>query len=264
MKPGVLIGIIACSCAFAQIRVNAGGPAYTDSKGNVWAADKSAPNSYGVSSAIKNTADPTLYQTESWAPGKLEYKFTVASGTYSVALKFAEIYFSGAGQRVFNIVINGQQVETSFDPFAAAGGANAAIDKTYPVTVSGGSIDIQLVSVVENPKISAIDIEAVPAPAPAPAPAPTPAPTPTGPSFADQETPAGAIDGTNAAFSLAHVPNPAASLILVRNGVVLHAGADYTLSGSAITFKSFTLPGDLTFAVGIPQTGDSLLAWYRY
>jgi len=74
-------------------------------------------------------------------------------------------------------------------------------------------------------------------------------------SFADQESPTGTIDGTNATFALAHTPNPAASLTLYRNGLLQKAGGqDYTLSGTAIAFVSGA----------IPQSGDTLLAWYRY
>ena len=71
--------------------------------------------------------------------------------------------------------------------------------------------------------------------------------------FSDQETPAGAVDGANVAFTLTATPNPPTSLILSRNGIVQMAGQDYTLSGSAITF----------LAGATPQIGDTLLAWYR-
>ncbi len=77
-------------------------------------------------------------------------------------------------------------------------------------------------------------------------------PTPA-PSFVDGETPGGTIDGINAAFTLASVPNPAASVHLHRNGIRLSPGADFTLQGAAITFK----PG------AIPQPGDILTADYR-
>lgn len=246
---GGALFLLACSAllrAQGSIRVNAGGPAYTDQQGNVWAADNgfTGGGTYSTTTTISNTADPTLYQTEHFNSGTLEYTTTLPNGQYSVVLKFAEIYFSAAGQRVFNIIINGTTVETNFDPFAAAGGIDIAVDKTYPVTVTGGSIDIQFVAVVQNPKVSAIEID----------PVPTTTSTTAGPSFADEETPTGAINGVNAAFALAHTPNPAASLLLVRNGLVLKQGSDYALSGSAIAFSSTTLP----------QPGDTLLAFYRY
>lgn len=68
------------------------------------------------------------------------------------------------------------------------------------------------------------------------------------------ETPGGAIDGINAAFTLATTPVPAISLLLTRNGLLQRAGSgnDFTLSGSTITFESSA----------IPQTGDWLLASY--
>lgn len=73
----------------------------------------------------------------------------------------------------------------------------------------------------------------------------------TGPHFADAETPAGATPGT--AFTLAHIPNPAISLMLVWNGIVLQAGGvGYTLVGNAIT------------TILAVQAGDSFEAWYRY
>src|SRR5579883_798732 len=249
MARGALF-VLACSAllrADGSIRVNAGGSAYTDSAGNLWAADNgfTAGGSYSTSASIANTSDPTLYRSEHFNNGTLEYTTTLANGQYSVTLKFAEIYFTAAGQRVFNIIINGATVESNFDPFAAAGGSNKAVDKTYSITVTGGAIDIRFVPVVQNPKVSAIEIDPVPA---------SNQSSSSGPSFSDGETPAGAINGVNTGFSLAHTPNPAASLLLIRNGLVLKQGSDYSLSGSAITFA----------AAALPQTGDTLLAFYRY
>lgn len=74
-------------------------------------------------------------------------------------------------------------------------------------------------------------------------------------SFADAETPSGAINGTNLAFTLAHAPNPALSLRLYKNGILLLQNSDYVLSGSAITFSDTTKT---------PHTGDSLIGFYRY
>jgi hypothetical protein len=73
------------------------------------------------------------------------------------------------------------------------------------------------------------------------------------PNFADAETPSGLINSSNVTYTLAHTPNPAGSLQLYHNGLMNTAGgADYTLSGSTITYGS------------APSTGDSLVAFYRY
>jgi hypothetical protein len=74
------------------------------------------------------------------------------------------------------------------------------------------------------------------------------------PRFADNETPGGAVDGVNNAFTLAHSPAPAAGLRLYRNGLLMQQGAgkDYTLAAAAIT------------TITTPQAADVLLAFYRY
>lgn len=144
----------------APVRVNAGGPQLTDPLGRIWSADTGFVNglTYSTAATVSQTPAPVLYQTERYNTGTLEYKYAVANGTWTVNLKFAEIWYNSAGQRVFNIVINGNQVASSFDPFAASGAANTAIDKQFQTTVTNGVLDIQLVPVVSNPKIGAIEI----------------------------------------------------------------------------------------------------------
>jgi len=71
--------------------------------------------------------------------------------------------------------------------------------------------------------------------------------------FVDQETPVGAVNGSNATFVLSQAPDPAGSLHLFRNGILQRVVVDYTLSGNAVTFLS----------VSTPQAGDQLLASYR-
>jgi hypothetical protein len=73
-------------------------------------------------------------------------------------------------------------------------------------------------------------------------------------TLVDQETPSGAVDGSNAVFTLAHAPDPPQGLIVFRNGIAQKRGLDYDISGNTITFT----------AAATPQPGDVLLAWYRY
>jgi hypothetical protein len=74
------------------------------------------------------------------------------------------------------------------------------------------------------------------------------------PGFSDSEVPSGAINGSNTGFTLAFTPSPAGSVNLYLNGLRLDANVDYTLSTNSITF----------FVASTPQTGDLLLASYRY
>jgi hypothetical protein len=74
-------------------------------------------------------------------------------------------------------------------------------------------------------------------------------------SFVDASVPVGVMNGVNLIFTLSSAPNPAASLKLYKNGVLLMQGGDYTLSGLTITFTSTTTA---------PQSGDSLICAYRH
>lgn len=70
-------------------------------------------------------------------------------------------------------------------------------------------------------------------------------------SFADNETPGGAVNGTNTAFTLANTPT-AGSVHVYRNGVLQALTTDYTIAGTTITF------------VSAPLTGNIIRASYRY
>ncbi len=71
-------------------------------------------------------------------------------------------------------------------------------------------------------------------------------------NYVDDETPAGAINGSNVTFTLAHAPSPGISLQFYINGVLQIQGTDYTLSGSTITMTS------------APSAGAQLVAYYVY
>lgn len=159
----------------AQIRINCGGPAYTDSTGKVWAADSGfvGGSVFPTSSPIAGTPDQALYQTERY--GTSAYTFTVPNGAYTVNFKFDEIFHTSAGVRLFDVLINGVKVLANFDIFAEAGKFKA-LDKSFPVTVTTGKLVITATPVKDQPKFSAIEI--VPAVA-APTPTPTPTPVPT-------------------------------------------------------------------------------------
>jgi N-acetylneuraminic acid mutarotase len=146
---------------FSFIRVNAGGPAYTDSAANTWSADAgfTGGGTYSTTSTIAGTSDPTLYQTERTGQGggNFSYSFTVPNGTYSVTLKFAEIYWTSSGQRLFNVSLNGQQLLSNFDLLTQTA-PKTALDKTFVVNVTTGSINIAFTTLKDNAKVSAIQI----------------------------------------------------------------------------------------------------------
>lgn len=79
-------------------------------------------------------------------------------------------------------------------------------------------------------------------------------------TWINNETPFGAIDGTNTTYALAQVPNPSSSVLLMKNGQVLFQGVGYTLSGRTITIQTGYI---LQPPNSVDLVGDLLRAWYQ-
>jgi hypothetical protein len=138
--------------------INCGGTAYLDSVGQSWSADKyfTGGTTKIYSATVSGTADPKLYQSERF--GKtLSYQIPVANGNYEVTLDFAEMYWSAAGKRVFDVSIQGQTILQDFDIWALAG-AHAAVQRTFVVAVTNGTLSIGATATVDNATFSAIQI----------------------------------------------------------------------------------------------------------
>src|SRR6202022_1878958 len=113
---GQNFAVTQAGVAFTPIRVNCGGPQFTDGNGNVWAAG--GEQNYTITTAgIGGTTTPSLYQSEAWFTGTLQYQYTVPNGSFTVKLHFAEFYENQAGHRTFNIVVNGTTFYSSYDIF---------------------------------------------------------------------------------------------------------------------------------------------------
>src|SRR5207253_8241863 len=157
----------------STIRINSGGSSYTDSSSQVWATDAyfTGGTAASYTATISGTSDPTLYQSERSAK-TLTYNIPVANASYDVTLDFSEMVFNAAGQRVFNVTIEGQPVLQNFDIWALVGN-NAALQRTFTTVVTDGTLNIVGTGNKNNAKLSVIQI------APSGAPTPTPTPTPS-------------------------------------------------------------------------------------
>jgi hypothetical protein len=142
------------------IRVAAGRVGRLDRPGDVWEADAyyDGGKTYSAVKGVTGTNIPELYQSERFNDAPFEYRFCVPNGEYTVKLKFAEIWFTSAGERIFDVTVNGARTLTHFDIVKAANGAGRAIERAIPTRVVDGRIVIQFRPVVSNPKISAIEI----------------------------------------------------------------------------------------------------------
>ncbi len=146
--------------------VNCAGPLTVDGGGISWLADQAytagswgytSGTSYSSGGPIANTVDPTLYETER-AAGGVTYKFTLPNGVYDVVLKYAETYYTTIGARVFNVALNGVTVLSNFDIYKDSGGKNIADDKTFAVTVTNGTLELDETASVQIATIQAIGI----------------------------------------------------------------------------------------------------------
>jgi hypothetical protein len=151
-------------------RVNSGGPAVSPftADANFSGGQTASTTATIDTSAVTNPAPMVVYQTERWGgdsasnPAPFSYTFPnlTAGASYTVRLHFAEIFWTAAGQRKFNVAINGTQVLTNFDIIAAAGAANKAIVEQFTTTAnSSGQIVVSYtVGTADAPKSSGIEI----------------------------------------------------------------------------------------------------------
>jgi hypothetical protein len=113
---------------------------------------------FGTGAAISGTDTQPLYQVERHNTPSFTCTYAVSNGTYAVTLKFAEISIETTGQRLFHVDLNGTRVLSSFDVYATAGGPNKAVDRTFPVTVTGGQVSLVFTALMSSATVSAIEI----------------------------------------------------------------------------------------------------------
>ena len=210
--------------ALAQqtIRVNAGGPAYRDSKGQSWSADygfNTGSLSHSAPSAtVTGTSDPILFKSARVGVATtpdLQYRFAVGNGLYKVNLYFAETYYRKAGSRVFDVQMQGATVFSGVDIFAQAG-ADHALVKSAQISVTGGQIAIRFAhrANANVPIITAIEI--------------LPSGTATAPSIIAQPTSQRTALGQTATFKVAAAGTAPLVYQWLKNGTVISGATSAT------------------------------------
>ena len=150
--------------------VNAGGSEHTASDGTVFQSDTDfdGGTTYSTSASIAETDDDPLYQTERY--GDFSYDVPIDDGTYEVTLHFAEIYLGTdedpdadedrAGERVFDVSIEGEEALSAYDIYAAVGTLTAT-QETITTDVTDGELNIEFATIEDNAKISAIEVSEI-------------------------------------------------------------------------------------------------------
>ena len=155
---------------FAGIDLGAAAPVYQLDAGGGAAAPFAADShvqggsTYVSGNAVStvgvvNPAPQAVYQSERYGNFTYTLSGLTPGVSYTLRLHFAEIYWTSAGARVFNVVVNGQSALSNFDIFAAAGGANKAIVKTFSaVADTNGNVTVGFTTVKDNAKLSGLEL----------------------------------------------------------------------------------------------------------
>lgn len=154
-------------------RLNSGWFDYTDSDGNFWQADQpyfangggyvgASTGTYVNKTAIANTTDDILFQTQRYWNGAGGYTFDVPSGPYSVQLLLSELVSNvRPGGRVFDVYAEGQKMASNVDPFLLAVGSYKPYTLTFTTNVLDSQLNITFtkkVTATQAPSIDAISI----------------------------------------------------------------------------------------------------------
>ncbi len=144
------------------VQINSGGPAVSPFVADmdfVGGGTISHANTIDLS-GVTNPAPMAVYQTARVN----NFTYTIggfgAGSSHTVRLHFAETFFTASGMRTFNVSINGTQVLSAFDIFAAASAQNKAIIKEFTVNAnSSGQYVVQFTSVVNQSLLSGIEVQ---------------------------------------------------------------------------------------------------------
>jgi tetratricopeptide (TPR) repeat protein len=147
------------------VRIDCGGEGCRSTQGVAWAEDRFFTGGKSASwSGVKvaGTRDEPLYLSARVFPADEyatpAYRIPLPGGVYQVTLHFAELAFQAPGRRSFDVHLEGTEVLKDHDLVAARGYAVAEI-QTFRTDVGDGILDIEFVRRIDNPCVSAIEIE---------------------------------------------------------------------------------------------------------
>ncbi|MGA2651527.1 MAG: malectin domain-containing carbohydrate-binding protein [Terracidiphilus sp.] len=153
------------------VSINAGGATVSNSGGgdNSFVADEdftrggtySVTNTITIPASVAATAAPAaVYQSARQGTTAYTIPGLTAGTSYTVRLHFAELYFSAAGNREFDVAINGTTVLTNFDIYATAGANYTAVVEQYTATAnSSGDIVIAFTNgAKDQPMVNGVEV----------------------------------------------------------------------------------------------------------
>ena len=165
--------------ASVLLKVGASDTTYVGMDGRVWLPDRLNNGdvyfnpsgavdepAQAYSGAISNTTDAGLYRSYRGNVGNvpqnqrsMTFEVPINNGMYTLKLHFVDLAHSTAGQRIFDVLVNGVMRLPGLDIVAAAGGGQRAlVEQLDGVQVSNGKVVVTMNASVDYPALSAIEI----------------------------------------------------------------------------------------------------------
>ncbi len=146
----------------SPLYINVGGPAIGNFSADQYFTGGSPytnSNTITAPQITVNVPPIAIFSTERYG----SYSYTIPDRpltiTQMVTLYFAETYVTGAGQRLFDLSINGNTALSNFDIYASAGGSNKGIARTFFIKADNlGQLVINVVTINQSPKLNGIAI----------------------------------------------------------------------------------------------------------
>ncbi len=140
------------------LAINAGSTSPANFEGTQFQADKysAGGESHSTTDPIAGVSEDTLFQSERY--GNYSYKIPVTSGTFTVELFLAELYWEEAGKRTFDLSVEGQVKLNDLDLFSQVGHDGAYSYVVNNVRVTDGTLDIAVAASVDAGTISGFAI----------------------------------------------------------------------------------------------------------
>ena len=146
----------------AEIRMDTTSSGSVSPSGTEWSPEYGATNGFleTFDFDVAGTDHESLYRSIRYGPD-FSYALEVPSGAYEVVLLACEPGKTAAGQRVFDVSLEGQVALDDLDLFAESGRRAAYASPPLPVTVTDGVLDIHFEGVLDAAVVCALEVRSV-------------------------------------------------------------------------------------------------------
>ncbi len=140
--------------------INSGGDSLTGDDGTAYVKDcfyYGGDKKAKQNDQIDGTQDQELYQH--YRNGNFSYAIPIVNGEYTVTLKMMESYWTSAGERLFDVEMEGENIIENLDIVNKVGSKFVAYDETHTVTVTDGELNINFTASKDYGILCALVIE---------------------------------------------------------------------------------------------------------